>query len=90
MATTKNSSSVEKIKSLIKTKVRPMLVMDGGNIEYVSYDSGILRVKLMGSCSGCPLAALTLKNTVKRLIAEEVPELLDVEAVDFETDEEEE
>ncbi len=79
---------IDKIKKIIKEKVRPILVMDGGNIEYVDYKNKILSVKLLGSCNGCPLAGLTLKNTVKSLIKEEIPEIEDVEAVNFDIMEE--
>ncbi|MBO4956446.1 MAG: NifU family protein [Rickettsiales bacterium] len=73
----------DKIKEIIKTKVRPILVMDGGNIEFVDYKNKIVTVKLLGACRGCPLSAITLKNTVEGLIKEEVPSVAGVEAVDF-------
>ena len=56
---------IQTIKKVIKEKVRPTLVMDGGNIEFVEYtDDNILKVKLTGSCHGCPMATITLKYTV--------------------------
>ncbi len=79
---------IDKIKKIIKVKVRPILIMDGGNIEFVDYKDKILSVKLLGSCQGCPLAGLTLKNTVKSIIKEEIPEIEEVEAIDFELSEE--
>ena len=78
---------VEKIKYVIKTKVRPILVMDGGNIEFEDYKDGVVSVSLMGACDGCPLATITLKNTVKSLLQESVPEVKDVVDVDFEEEE---
>ena len=80
--------TIKTIKNIIKTKVRPILVMDGGNIEFIDYKDGVLSVKLMGACNGCPLSAITLKNTVKNIIKEAVPEVTDVQAID--SDEEEE
>lgn len=75
------------IKETIKTKIRPILVMDGGNIEYVDYANGVVSVKLLGSCHGCPLSAITLKNTVLNLLQEVVPSVESVNAIDYEADE---
>jgi Fe-S cluster biogenesis protein NfuA len=77
---------IQKIKEIIKTKVRPILVMDGGNIEFVDYADGIARVKLLGHCHDCPLANITLKGTVEGMINEELGEGNEVvvEAVEFE------
>ncbi len=79
---------VEEIKKHIKEKIRPALVMDGGNIEYVDFDNdtGILKVKLLGACHGCPMASLTLKHTVESILKEYIPEIEKVESVDL-TDE---
>lgn len=74
---------VSKIKEVIKTKIRPVLVMDGGNIEYVDFNNNVLSVKLLGSCNGCPMASLTLKNTVAYLINEELKSNITVQALDF-------
>ncbi len=79
--------TVKLIKEIIKTKVRPILVMDGGNIEFVDYKNGIVNVKLMGACHGCPLSSITLKNTVKNIIQESVPEVVEVQAIDFDEEE---
>ena len=61
--------------------------MDGGNIEYVDYANGIVSVKLLGSCHGCPLSTITLKNTVLTLLQEVVPSVESVNAIDYEPDE---
>lgn len=79
--------TVKLIKETIKTKVRPILVMDGGNIEFIDYKDGVVNVKLMGACNGCPLSSITLKNTVKSIIQETVPEVVDIQAVDFDEEE---
>ena len=47
---------IKEIKKQITEKIRPALVMDGGNIEFVDYDNGILKVRLLGACHGCPMA----------------------------------
>lgn len=88
---TNNIENLEKIKEIIKVKIRPMLVMDGGNIEFVEYDdNNIVTVRLLGSCHGCPLSALTLKNTVETLLKEEIPEIKAVKAIEYEEDDDNE
>lgn len=81
-------SDIEKIKEVIKTKIRPILVMDGGNIEFVDCKNNIVSVKLLGACNGCPLAAITLKSTVENILKNEVPSIEGVEAVNFYDEEE--
>jgi Fe-S cluster biogenesis protein NfuA len=77
---------VLKVKEAIKIKIRPILVMDGGNIEFVGLVNGIVKVKLLGHCHHCPIAAVTLKGTVEAMINEELDEdnAITVEAVEFE------
>ena len=86
----KEEDLIVKIKEIIKTKIRPMLVMDGGNIEFVSFENNILSVKLLGACHGCPLSGLTLKHSVEGLIndelSNELKQPLTVQAIDFEED----
>ncbi|MDR2526878.1 MAG: NifU family protein [Rickettsiales bacterium] len=73
------------IKKQIKENIRPMLVMDGGNIEFVEYtDDDVLKVKLLGHCDGCAMASLTLNHAVFEFLREYVPELKKVIAIDFE------
>lgn len=64
-------------------RVKPMLEADGGSIELVSCDdeTGKVVVKLKGACHGCPMAELTLKQGVERIIKEEVEEVKIVEAI---------
>ncbi len=65
----------EKVEKVIK-KIRPYLQRDGGNIKLVSVSNdGIVRVKLTGACKGCPMAAVTLKNSVEANIKREIPEI---------------
>jgi len=63
--------------------IRPYLQADGGDIELVGVDEadGTVRVKLTGGCAGCPMAQMTLKNGVERVIKEKVPEVTEVVAV---------
>lgn len=63
-------------------RVRPALQADGGDIELLNVDekTGVVTVKLQGSCHGCPMANITLKHSVERIIKEEIPEVTAVEA----------
>ena len=62
-------------------KIRPMLQADGGDVELVDVDDGIVKVRLQGACAGCPGAQMTLKMGVERQLREEIPEVKSVEAV---------
>ena len=60
-----------KILSFID-KIRPFLVSDGGNIEFVKFEDGIVYVKLLGACAGCSLIDVTLKDGIEQLMVEEI------------------
>ncbi|MEJ2272857.1 MAG: NifU family protein [Candidatus Bathyarchaeota archaeon] len=62
-------------------EVKPQLQADGGDIEYVGFDNGVVKVKLQGSCSGCPMSAMTLQWGVENFLKKHVPEVKKVEAV---------
>ena len=80
---------ITEIKKHINEKIRPILVNDGGNIEFVEYNNedGVVKVKLLGACHGCPMAGITLKNAVEEILKDNIPEITKVEAVSFEEDE---
>jgi len=74
----------EKIENRVKKaleQVRPQLQADGGDIDYVGFDNGIVKVKLKGACSGCPMSAMTLQLGVENLLKKQIPEVKKVEAV---------
>jgi Fe-S cluster biogenesis protein NfuA len=63
-------------------KIRPALQRDGGDIELVEVEeSGVVKVRLTGACSGCPMSQMTLKQGVERIVKQLVPEVKTVEAV---------
>ena len=62
-------------------KIRPALQADGGDIELIDIQDGVVKVKLTGACCGCPMSQMTLKMGVERVLKEEVPEVKGVEAV---------
>ena len=70
----------ERVKEAIE-KIRPFLQRDGGDIEFVSVEEGVVKVRLKGACSGCPMSQMTLKGAVEKAIKEEIPEIERVEAV---------
>ena len=59
-------------------KIRPFLISDGGNIEYIKYENGIVYVKMMGHCQDCPMIDLTLKDSIEMAIISEIPEVFEV------------
>jgi Fe-S cluster biogenesis protein NfuA len=62
-------------------KIRPMLQRDGGDIELVEVNDGVVKVRLTGACKGCPMSQMTLKQGVEKLLLKEVPGLKEVQAV---------
>jgi Fe-S cluster biogenesis protein NfuA len=70
----------EKIQMAIDL-VRPALQADGGDVELVEVKDGVVSVRLTGACGGCPMATMTLKNGIERVIREEVPEVKEVVSV---------
>jgi len=71
----------EKVREALET-IRPFLQEDGGDVELVGVDEdGTVRVRLTGACGGCPMATMTLKTGVERVIKEQVPEVTQVVAV---------
>jgi Fe-S cluster biogenesis protein NfuA len=75
------SESVEKRVQAALAEIKPQIQADGGDIDLVAIENGIVKVRLRGSCVGCPMSALTLKQGVERIIKEKVPEIKSVEAV---------
>lgn len=59
-------------------KLRPFLITDGGNIEFIKYENNIVYIKMMGACSNCHMLDLTLKDGIEAAIKEEVPEVIEV------------
>jgi Fe-S cluster biogenesis protein NfuA len=70
----------EKVEAALAL-IRPQLQADGGNVELVDVSNGTVKVRLTGACSGCPMAAMTLKQGVERVIKEQVPEVVEVVAL---------
>ncbi len=71
----------EKVEQVINSRIRPLLQADGGDIELVDVDGGVIKVRLRGACHGCPAAAMTLQAGVERILKEAIPEVERVVAV---------
>ena len=77
---------VAMVKELLETRIRPAVQEDGGDIFYVRFDedTGIVWLRLAGSCSGCPSSSVTLKNGVENMLMHYIPEVTGVQAVEEE------
>ena len=62
-------------------QIRPALQADGGGVELVDVTDGVVKVKLTGACSGCPMSTMTLKMGIERVLKEQIPEIKEVVAV---------
>ncbi|MDC6465644.1 NifU family protein [Pelagibacteraceae bacterium] len=71
---------VNKINEILDAKIRPAVARDGGDIKFKSFENGIVKVELKGSCSGCPSSVMTLKQGVQNLLCHYIPEVKSVEA----------
>lgn len=75
-----NRDIEQKIIDLIN-KLRPFLIADGGNLEFVKYEDNVVYVRLLGACRDCPMMDVTLKDGIEQLIITEIPEVKEVKNV---------
>ena len=75
-----DNETVKKIIDVLDTKIRPAVARDGGDIKFKSFENGVVKVELQGSCSGCPSSLMTLKQGVQNLLKHYVKEVNSVEA----------
>lgn len=81
-AASEDGEIVTKIKDVLDEYIKPAVEMDGGAITFDSYDDGVVKVLLQGSCSGCPSSTVTLKAGIESLLKRAIPEVQSVEAAD--------
>ncbi|XP_017768704.1 PREDICTED: NFU1 iron-sulfur cluster scaffold homolog, mitochondrial-like [Nicrophorus vespilloides] len=81
-----DSETVQMIKELLDTRIRPTVQEDGGDIIFKGYEDGIVKLKMQGSCSNCPSSTVTLKNGVQNMMQFYIPEVLGVEQIEDEQD----
>jgi len=75
-----SSDTISKIKEVLDSKIRPAVARDGGDIIFKSFEDGVVKVQLKGSCSGCPSSVMTLKQGVENLLCHYISEVKKVEA----------
>ena len=76
------NKNIEKRINEVLDKIRPYLENDGGNLEYIKFEEGIVYIKLLGACAGCSMIDITLKDGIEELIINEIPEVKEVVNVD--------
>lgn len=77
-------SKTEKVRDRVEKalgELRPRLQADGGDIELMGIDNGVVKVRLKGACAGCPMSTMTLKMGVEQYLKKTIPEVVGVEAV---------
>ena len=75
-----DSDVVKRIKELLENYVKPAVEMDGGAIAFRSYDDGVVKLMMQGSCSGCPSSMITLKSGIEGMMKRMIPEVKEVVA----------
>ena len=75
------TETVEKRVQKALDEIRPRLQADGGDVEFVAFEKGTVKVKLQGHCAGCPMSMMTLKQGIETLLKKKVPDVVKVEAV---------
>lgn len=79
-----DNETVMMIKELLDSRIRPTVQEDGGDILFIGYDAGIVKLKLQGSCTSCPSSIVTLKSGVQNMLQFYIPEVIAVEQVEDE------
>ena len=70
----------EKVEAALE-QIRPALRADGGDVQLVDVNEGVVTVRLTGACGGCPMATMTLRNGIERVLREQVPEVAEIVAI---------
>jgi Fe-S cluster biogenesis protein NfuA len=73
---------IEEVNGVVEKDIKPFLAMEGGSIEVVSVEDGVVKVKLQGACAGCPMSQFTLVNFVEATLKDRIPEVKKVIATD--------
>ena len=76
-----DAGTVETIKELLESRVRPAVAGDGGDITFKGFRDGVVYLTMKGSCSGCPSSTATLKHGIQNLLRHFLPDVREVEAV---------
>lgn len=76
-----NEDTISQVRILIE-KLKPFLISDGGNLEFVKYEDNVVYVRMMGACKDCDMMDITLKEGIEEIIINEIPEVKEVRNVD--------
>lgn len=79
-----DDETVQMIKELLDTRIRPTVQEDGGDIQFISFQDGVVKLKMQGSCTSCPSSVVTLKNGVQNMLQFYIPEVVAVEQIEDE------
>ncbi|XP_041362557.1 NFU1 iron-sulfur cluster scaffold homolog, mitochondrial-like [Gigantopelta aegis] len=82
-----DDDTVVMIKELLDTRIRPTVQEDGGDIVFMGFEDGVVKLKMQGSCTSCPSSVVTLKNGVQNMLQFYIPEVREVQQVEDESDE---
>jgi Fe-S cluster biogenesis protein NfuA len=77
----KEESCMKSEVQKVLNKIRPALQADGGDVELVDVENGVVKVRLTGACGGCPMATMTLKGGIEVALKQEIPSVIRVEQV---------
>ena len=78
-----DSETIKQIKDLLETRVRPAVAMDGGDITFCSFVSGVVTLQMKGACAGCPSSTATLKMGIENMLRHYIPEVTEVRAAEL-------
>ena len=77
-----DDETVQQIKHLLDTRVRPAVAMDGGDITFHSFKGGVVTLQMRGACQGCPSSTATLKMGIENMLRHYIPEVREVRPTD--------
>ena len=78
-----DNETVQQIKHLLDTRVRPAVAMDGGDITFHSFEDGVVTLQMRGACQGCPSSTATLKMGIENMLRHYIPEVREVRAAEM-------
>ena len=78
-----DTETIKQIKDLLETRVRPAVAMDGGDITFCSFESGVVTLQMKGACAGCPSSTATLKMGIENMLRHYIPEVTEVKAAEL-------
>ena len=83
LSKSEDSETIKQIKDLLETRVRPAVAMDGGDITFCSFESGVVTLQMKGACAGCPSSTATLKMGIENMLRHYIPEVVEVKAAEL-------